>query len=236
MLAGMLHGAGYFMGGTLLEPTVSNPKGYFESEEVNALNDELIASVVAVRPRKPAGYLFPWRLPSGLLWLADLDPDVAIRATPEQLARMRRLLATEPFCFKDPRFCYTLGPWRGELHDVVFLCVFREPGRTAVSMKRNVRDEPYRGFYLTKARALRVWTSMYRRALEEHSRHGRWLFLHYDQILDGSAIPRIERSLQTTVDAGFVDRDLKRSRDDAGALPPLTLQVYRRLCDLAEAH
>jgi hypothetical protein len=236
MLAGMLHGSGYFLGPALLEATAANPKGYFESQEINTLNDELIASVVPVRPRKPRGFLYPWRLPGGLLWLADLDADVAINPTADQMARIRRLVAKEPFCFKDPRFCYTLGAWRGALDDVVFLCVFREPGRTAVSMKRNIRHEPYRGFYLTKSRALRVWTSMYRHILETHSQQGQWLFVHYDQILDGSAIARIERAVATPIDAQFVDRRLKRSRDDPGELPQLTLQVYRRLCDLAAAH
>jgi hypothetical protein len=235
MLAGMMHESGYFMGDTLLEPTPANPKGYFESEEINTLNDELIASVVSVRPRKPRGYMYPWRLPSGLLWLANIDVDVELRPTSGQLARIRRLVANEPFCFKDPRFCYTLGAWRPALDDVVFLCVFREPGRTAASMRQNVREEPYRGYYLTRARALRVWTSMYRRLLMQASQEERWLFVHYDQILDGSAVPRIESAVETQVSTGFIDHTLKRSHDDSSNLPQPTAQVYERLCELAGA-
>lgn len=235
LLAGLVHDSGYFMGDELLEPTTANPKGYFESREINTLNDELLASVTTVRPRKPLGYLFPLRLPSGLLWLADIDLDVEIRPNSEQLAQIRRLAAREPFCFKDPRFCYTLGAWRPVLQDAAFLCVFREPGRTAVSMKRNVRDRPYRGFYLTRAHALRAWTSMYQHVLRQHSSlGGEWLFVHYDQILDGSAIPRIERAVATRVSASFVDRTLRRSRDDSSRVPQRTIQTYRQLCELAE--
>jgi hypothetical protein len=102
-------------------------------------------------------------------------------------------------------------------------------------MKRNVRERPYRGFYLTRAHALRVWTSMYQHVLRQHSRlGGAWLFVHYDQILDGSAIPRIERAVAARVGAGFVDRDLRRSPDDSSRLPQRTIQTYRQLCELAE--
>ncbi len=233
MLAGVMHGAGYFMGDTLLEPTPANPKGYFESQEINTLNDELIASVVPVRPLKPRAYLYPWRLPSGLLWLADIDVDVELRASPEQLARIRRLVANEPFCFKDPRFCYTLGAWREALDDAAILCVFREPGRTAASMRQNVREEPYRGYYLSRARALRVWTSMYEHILRASSENEGWLFVHYDQILDGSAIPRIESAIAAPISTGFIDRTLKRSHDDSSNLPQCTTHVYERLCGLA---
>src|SRR5665213_3198954 len=160
MLAGMLHGSGYHMGDRLLEPTPANPHGYFESHDVNVLNDELIASVVPVRPKMPLGCLFPWRLPSGLLWLASVDRDVEIHPSAVQLARMRELTSELPFCLKDPRFCNTVEAWRPVLKDVVFLCVFREPGRTAASMRQDVRDRPYRGFYLSRGRALRAWTCL----------------------------------------------------------------------------
>ncbi len=236
MLAGMLHGAGYYMGDQLLEPTPANPKGYFESQEVNLLNDELIASIVPVRPRVPLGCLFPWRLPAGLLWLASIDADVQIRPSPEQLSRIRGLVAKEPFCFKDPRFCYTLDAWRLASEDVVFLCVFREPGRTATSMRQDVRDRPYRGFYLTRARALRVWTSMYEHVLQSSGQDGRWLFVHYDQILDGSAMARIESAVEAGVSSSSIDPSLKRSRDDSSHLPQRTIQVYQRLCELAGAN
>lgn len=236
MLAGTLSAAGYYMGGTMLPPTPSNPKGYFESSEINELNNELIAPVSTVRPSGPLGYFFPWRLPTYLLWLADIDVEVDVHPTTQQVARIRDLVSKVPFCFKDPRFCYTLGGWRPVLGDAALLCVFREPGRTVSSIKRDVREqypyERYKGFRLTEGRVLSVWTSMYRHVLEKHSEGGQWLFVHYDQIVDGSAIPRIEDALDTRVDTSFVEPSLKRSRD-LGSIPQETSQIYQRLCACA---
>lgn len=237
MLAGILHESGYSMGGSLLSPSSSNPKGYFESAEINQLNDQLIAAVTAVRPRGPMGYLYPWRQSPGLLWLADLDLDTTVIPTREQLALMKQLSLEKPFCFKDPRFCYTLEAWRPVLGEVVFLCVFREPGRTVTSVKKDVREqyprERYRNFRLTTGHIFRMWVSMYTHVLEKHSRAGHWIFVHYDQIVDGSAIPRIESAINAKIDTSLVDPALKRSRD-TGKLPNEVAPTYRRLCELAK--
>jgi hypothetical protein len=236
MLAGILRESGYFMGGSLLSPSSSNPKGYFESADVNQLNDELITAVTAVRPSGPLGYLYPWRLSPGLLWFADIDINTSVRPTHEQLELMETLSSTKPFCFKDPRFCYTLDAWRPVLDDAVFLCVFREPGRTVTSIKKDVREqyprERYRNFHLTNGHMFGAWISMYTHVLEKHSREGHWIFIHYDQIVDGSAVPKIESAINTKVDASFVDPALKRSQD-TDKLPVAVTPVYQRLCTLA---
>src|ERR1700722_6997157 len=233
MLAGTLSAAGYYMGGTMLTPTPSNPKGYFESVEINDLNNELIAPLTAVRPSGFLGYLFPWRLSTDLLWLAHVDIDARSHPTAQQVSRLKEFTSKEPFCFKDPRFCYTLDAWRHTLNDAVYLCLFREPGRTVSSIRKDVRErypyERYKGFRLTYRRALATWTSMYQHVLEKHSKEGHWVFLHYDQILDGSGIPQIEGTLDVKVDTSFVDPNLKRSPDSSN-LPPLALQIYQRLC------
>jgi len=231
MLAGTLSAAGYYMGDTLLPSTPSNPKGYFESVEINDFNNELLAPVAAARPDGPLGYFYPWRLPTALLWLADVDVAVNVYPTTKQAERIREFVSKGAFCFKDPRFCYTLAAWRPLLGDAVFLCVFREPGRTVSSIKKAARER-YRGFYLTQDRSLRVWTHMYQHVLEKHSKVGQWLFVHYDQILAGSAISRIEDALDIKVDTSFIDPNLKRSRD-SGNLPDRTSQIYQRLCALA---
>ncbi|HXN36480.1 MAG TPA: sulfotransferase [Solirubrobacteraceae bacterium] len=231
MVAGTLQAAGYHMGDNLLPPTSSNPKGYFEDQAINNLNEDILNQVAPVKPSTGWGRLYPWRLAYGSRWLATLDPTVIVRATPEIAERMVHLTYYRPFCFKDPRFCYTLDTWRPALGDVVFLCVFREPGRTAASMMTDTRERGY-DIRLSRRRALRVWTSMYQHVLSRHRHRGQWLFVHYDQFLDGSAVPRVEALLETEIDAGFVDRQLKRS---AGSLdvPRQTEDVYRQLCAAA---
>jgi hypothetical protein len=235
MLAGMLHSAGYYMGDQLLPPTSSNPRGYFEDRTINKLNEDLLVQLQPVRPFGRRRHLYPWRLAYGHHWLAVLNLKATVRATPEIAAQMRNIASQRPFCFKDPRFCYTLDAWRPMLGDAVFLCVFREPGRTAASMMTDSHEQTYlTELKLTRRRALRAWTSMYRHVLEKHRQEGQWLFVHYDQILDGSAISEIESVTEAKVDAGFADAGLKRSQD-SGSLPRRTSQVYRRLCTLAGA-
>jgi len=233
MVAGLLAGAGYHMGDQLLPATASNPRGYFEDRAVNALNEDLLGQVLPRRPEGALGRLYPHRLHYGHRWLARIDVGVTLSSTFEIEGTMRTLTTRRPFCLKDPRFCYTLDCWRQVLDDAVYICVFREPTRTAASMIADSRERTYlQGMRLTRRRALEVWTSMYEHVLERHHREGRWLFVHYEQVLAGSAIARIEDLVEADVDSGFVDPALKRSRA-SGRLPDRTASVYRRLCELA---
>jgi hypothetical protein len=234
MLAGALHAAGYHMGDQLLAPTSSNPKGYFEDRTVNEINEDLLLDHVPLRPSGRRGRLYPWRLPYGYRWLAVVHPRARVRATPELLERMRRVASQRPLCLKDPRFCYTLEAWRPVLGEVAFLCVFREPGRSVSSVLRAGVDERdyLHDVRLSKRRALRVWSSMYRHVLEKHMHLGEWAFVHYDQILDGSALPRLERLLGARIDAGFADARLKRSSSD-WRVPASAAALYDELCKLA---
>jgi hypothetical protein len=236
MLAGMLYGAGYHMGDRLLTATSSNPKGYFEDQAVNDVNEALLAQLTPVRPSGRRGRLYVWRLADGQRWRTTIDITSTVHATPDLAAQMRRIASQRPFCFKDPRFCYTIEAWRSVLGDAVFLCVFREPGRTAASMIADIRKETrFRFLHTSSRRALQTWTTMYEHVLAKHMNYGEWLFVHYDQIFDGSAIPRIEEFVGTRIDASFVDPSLKRSADSA-AVPRRTAETYERLCDLADYH
>ena len=73
---------------------------------------------------------------------------------------------------------------------------------------------------------------MYRHVLEKHTHLGEWEFVHYDQILDGSALPRLKRLLGARIDAGFADERLKRSPSDS-RVPALAAALYDELCELA---
>jgi Sulfotransferase family len=234
MLAGMLHSAGYYMGDQLLPPTSSNPKGYFEDRVVNELNEDLLVQLLPVRPSGKTRRLYPWRLSYGHQWLAVLSPETTVQATPALATRIQSVICQRPFCFKDPRFCYTLEAWRPMLGDAAFLCVFREPGRTASSMITDSREQTYLSdLRLTRRRALRVWTSMYRHIIQKHRCRGQWLFVHYDQIFDGSAIPRIENLVEANITTSFVDRSLRRSVT-SDRVPRSTADIYDQLCLLAD--
>ena len=143
LLAGSLARAGYHVGHDLIPARDANPTGFFEDREVNDLNEVLLAQVTPARPPGApppetdddalwgANTLWGWR------WLAPVPLGTVIPRPPGIDERMAAALADRPFALKDPRFCVTLDAWRPALPaDTAFLCVFREPARTARSIVR----------------------------------------------------------------------------------------------------
>jgi hypothetical protein len=233
MVAGVLSCAGYYMGETLLPPTPSNPKGYYESVEIEAINEYLLRRVVPRRPRGFFGRFFGHRPNRDQRWLARVPVGKKIPCLPKIADRIQRQTRNQPFCFKDPRFSYTLPAWRPFLQDTVFVCVFREPMATADSILKNWRDEPYlQSLAINFDGALRVWELMYRHILEIHRREGDWLFLHFNQVLTGEGIDRLEQLTGAKADRSFPDATLSRSVSERPA-PASAQIVYGQLCKLA---
>lgn len=225
MLAGLFAHAGWYVGDDPYPGRDANPKGFFEARDVNGVNEELIASV------EPRGTdLGAWQR-----WLAVLPSTVEFRPRPELVARIERLVARRPFCFKDPRFTWTLPAWGKALDGAKRLVVFREPAATAASIVKECRTADYLtklGF--SEARALRLWTATYRRLLELSRDGGEWLFVHYDQILSGAAFDALEGLAGAEIARDFPERGLKRSRAASPVLAE-TAELYRELCARAGA-
>jgi len=241
MVSGVLAGAGYYMGTSPLAVNFrppaereTNPKGNFEDREINAINEALLAPhfrrpppTRLLRRRYERRHLGP-----RLRWASALPVGVKIESTPEIDQRIATQVGHRPFCFKDPRFCYTLPAWRPHLEETAFVCVFREPGRTATSIVTEWDRHPARSFPMTYQRALDAWRAMYANVLDVHRHVGDWTFVHYEQVLDGSAIPRLEDALEATVDRDFPEAALKRSAD-AEHIGEEDARIYERLCRLA---
>src|SRR5271170_8115016 len=176
MAAGILARAGYFMGEELWPADIGNPKGQFEDREVNQINDELIASVSPKSPPHALRKLLFGEAPVlGALqhWVAVLRPGESIPCPPAMHARIAAVTARQPFCFKDPRFSYTLSAWWPHIDDALLLCVFRYPGVTASSMIRECRRADYmKGIAVDERWALKVWQAMYSYILEVHYPQG----------------------------------------------------------------
>ncbi|MGH8161251.1 MAG: hypothetical protein ACRESR_03735 [Gammaproteobacteria bacterium] len=230
MLAGTLAGAGYYLGRGQYRARGANPKGFFESLAINAINERILAPQVPLRSRWWP--LRTWRrvFPSER-WLARLPLDTSIDATPKIRQKIAKQVAHTPFAFKDPRFCYTLPAWRPLLpEDTAFLCIFREPGRTAASLLAEGRHK-YPDIQLDPEEVFGIWTAMYTQILDRHRHEGDWLFVHFNQLLDGSAFAALESFLDAPADRDFPDRDLRRS--ETLAAPEDALDLYRQLCTLA---
>ena len=235
MLAGALAGAGYYMGAALWGARDANPKGFFEDREINLINEDLLARMLS---RRLGGRLsrFVRSQPGPLQrWLAVVSLETSFPPPDPPIEhRIAQQVRRAPFCFKDPRFCYTLPYWRPFLdEETVFVCVFREPGRSVESILKECATAPYlSGLSITSQRAYDVWTTMYRHVVEKHSVTGYWMFVHFDQVLDRSVFDALEESLSTKIDRTFADPDLKRSPDRTD-VPLHAQQTYRRLCELA---
>ncbi len=224
LAAGILADAGYDPGSDLLPPDEGGPKGFFESREVNRINEQLLAAWDG-RFTSRDGYARALR--DGERWLAVLPPDVELDVPPPSLrAEMRSALPSSPYCCKDPRFGYTLPCWRPLFGDAAFVCVFRDPAATARSISGQVR---YGDLTVALDTAFEIWTAIYRRVLERHRRDGTWIFVHYEQLLDGTGLERLASALGAALDTRMADPALYRSRPDA-PVPPEAQRIYAELC------
>ena len=240
LLAGALARAGYHVGADLVPASHANPTGFFEDREVNAINESLLLQVT---PRRPPGAPppdsdddSPWGPNTlwGWRWLARVPLGTPVPLPALLRPRLEAALATRPFALKDPRFCVTLDAWRPLLpDDAAFLCVFREPARTARSIVQMGAEGVYlHGYQLSFAEAVDLWTLTHRHVLAARRAPERWRFVHFDQLLDRSALAPIADLLGVPPDLGLADARLRRSpaEGDVGAEAE---GVYQTLCGLA---
>ncbi len=231
LAAGVLRNSGYFMGENLWEATPSNPKGYFESEEINFSNERILSSVLSRRPNGVLGKLPFLRARPGKsqMWLACVPIETTMVCDHEVKGEISRLTERRPFCFKDPRFSYTLPCWRPFLRDTRFVVVFRHPADTAASILKECKERSYlAGLRISRRKILDCWQLMYLHILRQHSAGGAWLFLHYNQLLSEEGLNLLESFSAAAVDREFPDKQLKRCVSRA-AVPTGILELYERL-------
>jgi hypothetical protein len=237
LTAGLLAENGYFMGSELYPGDDGNPRGYYEDHEVNAINEGLLAQLLPGPRRSLADRVLGRRSqPAGWFrWLAELPPGQVVRSTPKLDERIQAQTAHRPFCFKDPRFSYTLGVWRQFAAQAAMICVFRHPEASAASMVIEAARDGVLidGAAMDHARALRVWRAVYTYTLDvQHAAGGDWLFVHYEQLMRGEVFARIEQLLGVSVRRDFADPRLRRSAVSEAVQPELE-SIYQRLCKLA---
>lgn len=126
---------------TLMRPAEDNPRGFWESEVLAALNDRLLAA--------GGSTWHDWR---------SFDMAAVAEALPAFRTEAADKLASEfgeaeLIVLKDPRICRLFGFWRGVLEDsgyrVVVVSPLRPPAEVAASlMARNA---------ISRSHALRLW-------------------------------------------------------------------------------
>lgn len=233
LLTGVLSKSGYFMGNNLYPGGPGNPYGFFESWDINSINEEIIWEITPKRTPILSRWFFKNRPLRQQLWLAKIKPGTPIPKPAGISERIQSLVAQTPYCFKDPRFSYTLNIWRPFLTDCKFVCVFRDPRKTAISILHEIENnETLIGLVYTIEDALKVWEYMYTHILEEHILNGDWLFIHYDQLMTEEGLKKVGKFLETPVDLSFPDASLKRSQA-TGKMSINLEKIYLELCHLA---
>ncbi len=226
MLAGLLAGSGYNLGAQLHPASEWNPKGFFEDQSTTATNDKLLWPYVEKLGAEPGPLLR--RLAPGEAWLACLPPALELEV-PAEIERAIALDAsTKPLCRKDPRFCYTLPAWLPYLDNPLFICIFRDPVRTARSIEKFGAAF---GLGVSFGGAVSVWRASYSSVLR-HAANGEWLFVHYEQIARNGALPRLESALGMRIASASVDPAMQ-SVAESGVVDSEAASLYEELCSRA---
>jgi hypothetical protein len=234
LVAGCLAQAGYYMGSKLLPANESNPKGFFEDAIINSINEDILESVAPPGSDRFAGFFHKYSTSRHQRWLLALNNPI-FPICPSSIAeKIVEEVKHDPFCFKDPRFSYTLPVWKPYLHNALFIVVFRNPAATARSIVKECRqDERLHSLGMNRRIALRVWRSMYSSILKMYTHESNWIFLHFDQLLMGEGLERLAQCTGARIDMDFPDPNLRRSRPSRIS-NRVVRGIYDRLCDLAE--
>lgn len=240
MLAGILHQAGYFLGEGLYPPHESNPRGFFECRDINAINEDLLASSVGKSGRRRrfsfSRHHTVHRPGRNQHWLLLMPPDGKVNPPGNEMDRRIRAMAEKsPFAYKDPRFSYTLPAWIDRVdRQCRFLCIFRDPGVTVHSILRECRSREYlKTMDINRGKGFRVWNRMYSSILQWHRLWSdRFFFVHYRQVLEGKRITELSDFLQADLQSDFADPILNRSQPQ-GRVPRESRRIYVELCEKA---
>jgi hypothetical protein len=241
LMGGILHQAGYFMGNGLYPPRHSNPKGFFECEKINGLNEKIL---------KPYDYKIhhsktpdlgkpysPYSPGEGHRWLSYISPKIKVISVDSLITReIKQAVSINGFAYKDPRFNYTLDVWIPFLkEEVIFLCLFRNPSETIDSILTECATAEYlSGFAINPALAEKLWQNSYKRLLRNVVRNPNhiFLFIHYNQLLNGSVMDKLSEILQVKINNRFAEKALNRSRSTY-RVSWETRRIYKTLCKRA---
>ena len=244
LMGGILHQAGYYMGDNLYPPRHSNPMGFFENDFINGINEQILEKYDHSKlnqdyPKfdKPWS---PYRPYYGHRWLTFIDPETVIDQVDPSIEEKIKIAVSKPcFAYKDPRFDYTLPVWNKYLDDdVILICMFRQPDITVESVIKECATAEYLAqFHIDRDLAYSLWCNSYTHLLRhmEQLDEKRFVFIHYQQLLDKEALSGLSEIIQAQLDYSFVYHDLNRSRA-GGDIPANVSKIYRTLCDLSGYH
>lgn len=224
MLAGLLASNGLDMGPDLHPASEWNPKGFFEDRSTTSLNERIMQPAVNEFNRT---HQMNRSLQPGEAWLVHFPLEYVPTVSPEIERDIAAQAATRPLYRKDPRFCFTLPVWRPYLgRKPLFLCIFRDPLRTAASV---CRFGAAHDLGMSTEQALDLWCDSYDIILQRHSRDGEWIFVHYAQVVSGDSTARIAAALGVRLEGGFAEDGMQSEPADV-PMGARVAAVYEELC------
>lgn len=237
MTAGLFSAGDYYMGDKVNRPNETNPKGQFEDSGINRINELILEKVVNSRPEGKIGQLFFKHRPAYTQkWLSILRKPIESASISEDIQVKIEYYATKtPFCYKDPRFSYTLPLWKPYFVNVKYLIVFRHPLITVESMLRQKQIIKHlNGFNLSKRYLFKVWYGMYNNITQTILpllRKEDYIFLHYNQLFESQNLDKLEGFVEYQIDRFFPEKRLvKQSSLNSFAVPAKVISLYRQLC------
>lgn len=241
MAAGMFSNSGYFMGERheYLKASSSNPKGFYEDYEVNTINEDILKKTVPNFPEKIRRRFFSSYTFYRARWLARIPLDKKINSDMDVDTRIKKCTTRQLFCYKDPRFSYTLPAWQKFLSkDTQYLVVYRHPYQTSESIIRECSETPaLRKLKMNRRISLGVWRDMYSHILrhyENSSQKQTWCFMHFDQFFEYNQLKKLGNFTNAKVDTSFADRKLSRTSIPEGIRETKLKAIYSRLNTLAK--
>jgi hypothetical protein len=130
--------------GDFAEPSVHNPKGYWEHQSIQKINEEILSRLGYDYARAGADWTGPPQFPDG--W--ERDPQLAdLRERAEDLVN-REFAEHGVSGWKDPRTCFTLPFWRSMLPRMQYVILIRNPVDVARSIERFLDCSFERGLYM----------------------------------------------------------------------------------------
>ena len=213
LVTSLFRNAGCYCGDNYVPARVSNPTGFFEDSVVNQINDDILARIFLTKFLRRLPKMLRPRLISDrrALWLAA--PRFALPFVPKRIiAMMRERVSRTPFCFKDPRFSVTLRYWRPWLPpETRFLVVFRDPHVTVNSMLREAEEGFVPPIEMNARDAYKTWHRSYKTILSASLDGESWLFVNYNDVLNGSAVPAIAAFADASLETSLIDPRFSRS-------------------------
>jgi hypothetical protein len=238
LMAGILYHSGYYLGDNLYKPRHSNPTGFFENALINGINEKMMAQM----PFKKKWALKSWNESpfspiKGQWWLSLTNNDPASDVNIEK-EKISGLITHAPFAFKDPRFAYTLPYWEPLLpKDTLVFVLFRDPQTTVNSILKECASIEYlENFHITRKLSFRIWNNVYSHILSiEKNSNLDFKYIFYEDLINKTAIPYIEKILDYKLKSDIIDPALYRSKSIKKS-PHSSEKIFRTLMRKVKYH